>query len=294
MTTLRILATRHSAFYTPLLATIAAGFLGRERVEGAYGTLPKGRSLHEVLRAGEAHIVLSAVSSTWDAMERGGHDLAVHFAQINRRDGFFLAGRKARTFEWKGLEGTTLLADHGRQPLAMIRYAAHVQGIDWGRIKVVDAGSPEEIDAAFRAGRGDYAHLQGPWPQRLESEGAGHVVASVGEAMAPNAFSSLACSRAFPETELARAFTRAYAAACRWVVETPAAEIARRLAAMFPGLAPEVLAATIARYQKVGCWHTDISIPRDLYEQSLNVFEHAGVITRRHAYDDVVVPPPLG
>ena len=36
-----------------------------------------------------------------------------------------------------------------------------------------------------------------------------------------------------------------------------------------------------------------IEIPRDLYEQSLNVFESTGAIKTRHAYDDVCFPVTL-
>jgi len=55
--------------------------------------------------------------------------LPVHFALINRRDGFFLTGRyRQETFEWKSLEKKTLLADHGAQPLAMPRCAVHYNG----------------------------------------------------------------------------------------------------------------------------------------------------------------------
>ena len=45
------------------------------------------------------------------------------------------------------------------------------------------------MEAGFRAGRADYAHFQGPAPQQLEKDGAGYVVASVGEAIGPVAFS---------------------------------------------------------------------------------------------------------
>jgi len=34
---------------------------------------------------------------------------------------------------------------------------------------VINAGSVEEIDAAFRRGSGDYVHQQGPAPQQLEN-----------------------------------------------------------------------------------------------------------------------------
>jgi len=290
---IRILVSRHSAFYTPLVAALAGDFLAAEELEASYGVLPKGRSARDLIRAGEVDIVQAAVSSNWTPMDNGEKDLPVHFAQINTRDGFFLAGRLPETsFEWKNLEGKTLLADHGGQPLAMLRYAVAAQGVDWDRIGIVDAGDIREIDAAFRAGLGDYVHQQGPAPQQLEKEGMAHVVASVGEAMPPVAFSSLMASREFLRTDAARAFMRAYRKARAWAANAPPDEIAARQASFFPGIAAEALASAIERYQALGTWQGEPGIPRDLYEQAQEVFLKAGGITRRHPYDQVVIAPP--
>jgi len=290
---LRILVSRHSAFYTPLIGTVAGGFLAEEGLEASYGVLPKGRSARDLIRAGEVDIVQAAVSSNWGPMEKGESDLPLHFAQINARDGFFLAGRLPEaSFEWKNLEGKTLLADHGGQPLVMLRYAVAAQGADWGRIGVVDTGDGAEIDAAFRAGLCDYVHQQGPAAQVLQAEGIAHVVAAVGDAMPPVAFSSLVASREFLRSEPARAFMRAYRKARAWAAAAPAEEIASRAAAFFPGIAPEALAAAVARYQQLGTWAGEAEITRDLYEQALEVFLQGGAITRRHPYEEVVVEPP--
>ena len=221
--TIRIMASRHSAFYSPLLSTIAAGFLREEGFESTYEVLAPGADAQELIRNGKIDIAQSAVSSSWARMEKNEANLAAHFAQINQRDGFFLTGRSPdQSFNWKKLEGASLLADHGAQPLAMLKYAVHLNDADWGRIKVIDAGGVEEIDAAFRNGLGDYVHQQGPAPQQLESEGIGYVVASVGEAMPPVAFSSLMASREFLETGAAKAFIRAYARARRRLNQAPA------------------------------------------------------------------------
>jgi hypothetical protein len=53
-----------------------------------------------------------------------------------------------------------------------------------------------------------------------------------------------------------------------------------------------VLAAAITRYQTVGNWQGGVAIPRDLYEQALNVFESAGEIRIRHPYQEVCATPP--
>jgi NitT/TauT family transport system substrate-binding protein len=290
----RILVSRHSAFYSPVIAAVAAGFLEDAGLRPAYGgVLPKGRAATEILRAGEAEVVQAAVSSSWGAMERGEANLPVHFAQINQRDGFFLAGRRPEPgFTWKDLEGRTLLADHGGQPLYMLKYALRCQGTDWSRIHVVDAGSIEQIEATFRAGRGDYVHQQGPQPQELEKEGIAHVLACVGEAMPPVAFSSLMAMPSFLDSAEARAFTRGYRRARAWVQGAAAEEVTSREAAFFPGIDREALTAAIRRYQRLGCWLGNIDITRDLYEQALEVFLSTGAVRQRHPYEAVVVPPP--
>jgi NitT/TauT family transport system substrate-binding protein len=105
-------------------------------------------------------------------------------------------------------------------------------------------------------------------------------------------FSSLAATRAWLATDAAKRFMRAYRKARAWVIATPAAKIAEAEASFFPAIDRAVLTATIASYQKLGCWTPHVEITRPAFEVTLDVFQHAGLITKRHAYDDVVAPPP--
>ena len=289
----KIVASRHSAFYSPLIAAVAGGFLEREGLRATYRPLRPGERSRELLGGGEADVMQSAVGSNWAPLEAGETDLPVHFAQINTRDGFFLLARKGfESFRWSDLEGRTLLADHGHQPLLMLRYAAEHQGVNWGAVDLVDAGDPEAMVREFRGGRGDFVHLQGPAPQQLQAENVGGFAVSVGQAMPPVAFSSLCARRDWLETEPARAFTRAYRQAREWVRQTPAAEVAAREAEWFPEVSREALAGAIAEYQLLGCWEGELEIPPDLYEQALEVFLAGGAIRRRHSYESTVVAPP--
>jgi NitT/TauT family transport system substrate-binding protein len=286
--TLRIMASRHSVFYSPLIAAISAGFLEQRGLSAQYSVLGRGQKSSELIRDGAVDIMQSAVSSNWKPMDAGESPLPVHFAQINQRDGFFLVGRDADPeFEWKKLEGRTVLADHGLQPLVMFKYAAKSSGADWRKMQLIDAGTPDEIRQAFRKGKADYAHLQAPAPQQLEADGVGHLLVSVGESMPPVAFSSLCCSRDFVRTETWRSFLEAFRQAREWVRSAPPEEVAAKEASFFPEFSIPVLAASIRRYQGVGNWQGGIEIPRDLYEQAQCVFESAGELKRRHPYEEV-------
>jgi hypothetical protein len=50
-----------------------------------------------------------------------------------------------------------------------------------------------------------------------------------------------------------------------------------------------VLTTTIGTYQKLGCWTPHVEITRPAFEATLDVFQHAVLIRKRHRYEDVVV-----
>src|SRR5439155_9743985 len=194
-----------------------------------------------------------------------------------------------RPFDWKDLEGARLLADHAQQPFAMLKFGLHLKGVKARRIEMINAGAPEAMEKAFREGRGDFVHLQGPAPQQLEKDGAGKVVAALGETIPPVSFSSLMAMREFLQTDRARAFMQAYLRALRFVIESPAQEIAEIEASFFPAVSIEAIAAAISRYQQLGTWRSDPRITREQYEMAMDVFLFSGVFKERYAYEDVVV-----
>jgi NitT/TauT family transport system substrate-binding protein len=284
--------TRFSAFYSPLIATIAGGFLKEEGLEPRHSVAPAGVSAIGAVVAGTVHVCQSAPSQGFGPLEKGQTPPVVHFAQINEKDGFFLTARRPDpAFGWDKLKGKAVLVDHGVQPLAMFRYACHRQGLDYSTIHAVNVPSAE-MDQAFRKGLGDYIHQQGPAPQQLEHDGVGDVVASVGEAIGTCAFSSLAATRAWLKTDMAKRFMRAYRRARAWLIATPAAKIAEAETAFFPEIDLAVLTSTIACYQKLGCWTPHVEITRQAFEVTLDVFQHSRLITKRHGYEDVVAAPP--
>ena len=126
---IRVQFTRFSAFYTPLIATIAGGFLKDEGFAPKHSVAPAGTSAVEGLVKGTVHVCQSAPSQNFGPLEKGQRPPAMHFAQINEKDGFFLTGRAPDpSFTWDKLRGKRVLVDHGGQPLAMFKYACHRRG----------------------------------------------------------------------------------------------------------------------------------------------------------------------
>jgi len=290
---LRIMVSRHAAFYSPLIAGVAAGFFAEEGFAPTYAVVPAGTTVAQHIAAGDVDVAQSAVSASWLALERGQPSPLSHFAQVNQRDGFFLAARDgAGTFRWEQLCAGGLLYVHGGQPQAMLAYALHRKGIELSELQGINRGSTQEMLQAFRAGEGAWFHEQGPYPQQLETEGVARVVAAVGEVIGPVAFSSVAATRDWARGPAAPRFMRAYRKARAWVNSAPPAEVAAREAAYFPGITPGALTRAIEAYQNLGTWSGDVAIEREPYERALDVFAHSKLITRRHPYEEVVIAPP--
>ena len=291
--TVNIMALRHSAFYSPLLFTIKGGFLKAEGLEATYQLATPEKTVTDSLKNGSVHLSQFAVAGSFPELERGKVPEIVHFAQINQRDGFFIAGKKTgQLFNWSQLIGKNVLVDHLFQPLAMFKYALYKLGIDYQQLQIIDGGDVEAMDKAFRAGKADYIHQQGPAPQQLEYEGKASVLASVGDVIGDVAFSSLCATRSWLETEQAQAFMRAYQKACTVLLETPATEIAEIEADFFPNIHKQVLTNTIASYQQLGCWSANPCISEQSYTTLLDVFLYNKMITQAHPYQAAIVQPP--
>jgi len=292
---IRIQFTLFSAFYSPLISAMSGGFLKAEGLDAEWSVAAPGVSALSALTNGSAHIVQSALSQGFTSLNKGETPTAVHFAQINEMDGFFLTGRAPDpAFSWKKLEGAEVVMFKDGQPLMMFKYACHRAGIDFAKIKPIALGSAGEIDKAFRAGQGHYVQQQGPYPQQLQADGVGHVVAQVGPQIGPCGFSSLAATRDWLKTDMARAFMRAYRKTRAYMLATPAAEIARAEKSYFPETDEKVLADCIATYQKLGCWTPHVEITQAAYERTLDVYEYNGLLKQRYRYDQVCALPPAG
>ena len=290
METINLMALRHSAFYSPYLMTFVESFLKDEGLEANYKVATTDCTVDQSILDGSCHVAQSAVATRFADLEAGIHSDIVHFAQINERDGFYLAAReKDSHFNWNKLIGKDVLVDHFFQPHAMFSYALEKQGIAESDLKVIDAGDVDQIEKAFRDDQGDYVHMQGPYPQQLEADGVGYVVASVGEVIGPVAFSSLCCHRDWLETDMLKAFNKAYKKSMAYVISAPAKEIASKQieADLFPGIDINVLTETILGYQQLGCWNEDMTVSKQSFDTLVDVFLSSGDIKNRFSVEQV-------
>ena len=300
MSPIHIQFTLFSAFYSPLIVTLAGGFLKDEGLDATWSVAPPGTSAIKALLAGDAQVIQTAPSQGFSTLKEGREPDVLHFAQINEMGGFFVSGRTGNSsvgeFDWKQLEGSEVVLFKSGQPNIMFRYACYKAGIDYEKIIAITPGGADAIDTAFREGQGAFVQQQGPYPQQLEADGVGEVLAECGPQIGKNAFSSLAARPDWLGSDQARSFTKAYTKARNHLNNTAATEIASQIAPYFVEAGQKVddgvLAKCIATYQQMGCWSPHIEITQTAFDATLEIFQHAGSISENYPYNKVCALPP--
>ena len=293
MAKVNIQFTLFSAFYSPLIVVMAGGYLDEEGLEYDWSVSPPGKSAVDAIEDGSADVIQTAVIQGVNDLEQGRTPVAINFALVNAMDGFFISAREPdENFNWSKLEDAEVVMFGGGQPNYMFRYACHKAGIDYERIRKITPGGPADIDAAFRAGQGYYVQQQGPFPQQLVSDGLAHVVAQVGPLIGPCAFSTLAATREWLQTDEAAAFMRAYRKARVYLNEAPAQDVAALIQPYFKDTDASALRDCVASYQQLGTWCVDPEITEPAYQVTLDVFEHAGVLSQRHDFAALCTQAP--
>ena len=294
---IKVMSSRHSAFYTPLLLAVELGSTDQnfmksisEDFECSYSVAENNENVYEKISNGEIDIAQSSVSGSWG--NKYSKDI-VHFAEINKMDGFHLVQRSDHEndekFDWEMLNQKEILVDHSSQPLYMFKYACSKKNINFDNLNVIDAGSPENMIKKFREGKGDFIHLQAPQSidltyDQFDEEGkniirskVGNIVEYIGKIIGPLSFSSLICKREYLDTKEYHKFIEIFHTTKLFAQTQDPSKISEIIFEFFPETDVDALEKTISIYQKLNCWNGEVNISEDHYDTTLEVFRNSGV-----------------
>ena len=121
-------------------------------------------------------------------------------------------------------------------------------------------------------------------------EGAGHLVASMGEATGPVPFSSYMTTPRFlrEHGDIVRRFTRGLFRAQQWLAGQSGAIIADLIAPSFPDIDRALSTRAIDRFLKQGTWARDPILRRPGYDYLQAILREGGFIRSSHRYEDLV------
>jgi NitT/TauT family transport system substrate-binding protein len=288
---IRLVEAFHSIFYTPVVIAVLGGHLAAEHLDPTLTTAEHPSRITDILLEGRADVAISGLVRGFNLADRGGPRL-IHFAAVNDRNGFFLLSRTPRPhFAWSDLAGRTVLSYSGAPtPWLCMQAVLRRHGIDPARVNSVRHLAAPAAVAAFQAGDADFLEHGPPLVDELVRDGIGHLVASMGEATGPLAFSSCMTT---PDMlvrgcDLLLRFVRGLARAQRWMRDTGAEGIAEAIAPAFPDIPADIRRRAVERYTRQHTWAPHPTITPQGFEALQEILFAGGFITRRHRFEELV------
>ena len=284
----------HSIFYAPQYVAIEEGYFAEK---GLDLTLVTGFGADKTMTAvisGEADIGFMGAEASVYAYQEGATDPDVNFAQLTQRAGNFLVAREEMPdFKWEDLKGEKVLGGRkGGMPEMVFEYILKKNGMDPKKDLIIDQSIDFGSTAAAFTGDDSAAYTVEFEPSAtiLEKEGAGYVVASLGEASGYVPYTSYSAKTSYMKEnpEIIQKFTDALQKGMDYVQSHTPEEIAEVIAPQFKETDLETITAIVKRYYDQDTWKENLIFEKDSFELLQDILEDAGELTDRTAYENLV------
>ena len=291
MEQVRFIEPFRTVFYCTQYLGMALGFFEREGLAVDFSTASVQNGVARALLAGDADIGVSGPMRALGAADRGEGRLTC-IAELNSRAGFFVLGRTlVASFDWRDLTGRRVLVFGGAPtPRLCLEYLLERHGVNLSAVDLVSNLMTDQAVAQFLSGQADYL-LQGqPLVEQLVASGEAHLVAALGPALGPLAFSAYLVTPKLLVDRLSvvDAVLRALRRTQLWLHCHTPTEIAAQVAWAFPELDRPLLQAAISRYLLSGTWATEPVLRRAGFDALQEILLTRGFLRRSHRYEGLV------
>lgn len=288
----------HSVFYAPQYAAITQGFFEEEGIEIDLIDAQGADKTMAALISGEADIGLMGPEASIYVYNQGSEDYAINFAQLTKRDGSFIVSReKNDDFSYEDMKGKEILGGRaGGVPLMTLEYLLKNEGLTLGedtssgQVNVRTDVQFGVMAGAFAAGEADYTTAFEPTATQLEKEGAGYIVASVGEDAGEIPFTCYSATKSFmnENDDLVQRFTNALYKGQQWVQNASDEEVAKAMQPFFEDTSLEDLIIVAHKYKEIDAWASDPILKEESLNRLMDVMIEGGELEEKAPYNALV------
>ena len=253
MNSIKIAEVTHSVFYAPLYVAIEEGYFRNENIDIKLILTPGADKVSAAVLSGDVQIGFAGAESAIYVYEKNEKDYLQIFSGLTKRDGQFILGRKdKKDFSLKDLYGKEILVGRSSgMPALNFLNALKNEGIDKNKIKInynIDFAS---LSGAFIGNTGDYVNLFEPTALKLEKEGYGYVLQSIGLLSGEMPYTTFYARKSYIENnkEIIKSFTKAINKGLEFVKNNDEMKIAKSIYKQFPDLSLNDLSSIVKRYK---------------------------------------------
>ena len=293
MNSIKIAEVTHSVFYAPLYVAIEEGYFRNENIDIKLILTPGADKVSAAVLSGDVQIGFAGAESAIYVYEKNEKDYLQIFSGLTKRDGQFILGRKdKKDFSLKDLYGKEILVGRSSgMPALNFLNALKNEEIDKNKIKInynIDFAS---LSGAFIGNTGDYVNLFEPTALKLENEGYGYVLQSIGLLSGEMPYTTFYARKSYIENnkEIIKSFTKAINKGLEFVKNNDEMKIAKSIYKQFPDLSLNDLSTIVKRYKDADSFLDSSYIEEKLLINLENLLIDNNLLKDYVPYNDLII-----
>lgn len=293
MNSIKIAEVTHSVFYAPLYVAIEEGYFRNENIDIKLILTPGADKVSAAVLSGDVQIGFAGAESAIYVYEKNEKDYLQIFSGLTKRDGQFILGRKdKKDFSLKDLYGKEILVGRSSgMPALNFLNALKNEEIDKNKIKInynIDFAS---LSGAFIGNTGDYVNLFEPTALKLEKEGYGYVLQSIGLLSGEMPYTTFYARKSYIENnkEIIKSFTKAINKGLEFVKNNDEMKIAKSIYKQFPDLSLNDLSTIVKRYKDADSFLDSSYIEEKLLINLENLLIDNNLLKDYVPYNDLII-----
>ena len=293
MNSIKIAEVTHSVFYAPLYVAIEEGYFRNENIDIKLILTPGADKVSAAVLSGDVQIGFAGAEIAIYVYEKNEKDYLQIFSGLTKRDGQFILGRKdKKDFSLKDLYGKEILVGRSSgMPALNFLNALKNEGIDKNKIKInynIDFAS---LSGAFIGNTGDYVNLFEPTALKLEKEGYGYVLQSIGLLSGEMPYTTFYARKSYIENnkEIIKSFTKAINKGLEFVKNNDEMKIAKSIYKQFPDLSLNDSSTIVKRYKDADSFLDSSYIEEKLLINLENLLIDNNLLKNYVPYNDLII-----
>ncbi len=291
LTTIKVAEVTHSIFYTPFYVAMEKGYFKEEGIDIDLMLVSGSDNVAASVLSNDTEVGLAGPESAVYVYLAHEKDYLQVFAGVTKRDGQFMISRDGKNFDWHDLVGKEILIGRstGMPGLSFLR-ALDNEGIKRSDVNINTSIEFAELSGAYLAGEGDYVNLFEPLASKLEKNGSGYVVTSVGASSDPFPYTAFYARKSYIQNnkDLLVKFSNALKKGMDFTFNNSSKVVAEAIKDEFSDISVIDLETMIERYRTSDVWLKTPFVEEEFFNTLTDLLKENDLIKEKVYYKDLV------
>ena len=288
----KVAEVAHSIFYAPQYIADKKGFFKEEGIDVEFILTPGADKVTSAVLSKDVDIGFCGSEASIYVYKNNKKDYIVNFASLTNKDGSFIVSReKIDNFSLEDLKGKYIIGGRkGGMPEMTLEYTLKQNGISLDEVTIDTSVEFANMASAFISGTGDFVTLFEPSATKLENEGKGYVVASLGEYGGNTPYTSYNALKSYIKNnkDTIKKFTKAINKGLDYVSKTDNKTLAKELLDYFPDMKEDELEKMVERYKSINAWKKTTYFSEEEFDHMEDILIEAKELDKKVPFKDLV------